>query len=349
MTNRVAKPDSVKTDVMSRVEDTTGGELAKKQERRQAVIHDQAKARTLAKWVSTGGKQMSTSASMRNPPWGKLWQSPTLRRSLIMGWKTLLLTCMLINIVQAADFEKLDEAMHWPFVAELAPIFDFDGDGCLPSAGISRSGQQNPGLKATGSITGECRSPNFLDTSNTLHRYTCTTKSGSTYCGHFYALYFEKDQSTFGGHRHDWEYAAIWTTNGVMTHGSVSAHGELHTKAVSDLPLENGHMKVVYHKDGFSTHALRFAQSNESAENPYGIFVTPTVISWDSLYGDGIDNRIMIDTLNSLNYGSATIPCKDSNFLDNLNRFKPRDYPTFSSMHSVTPSTFMPVLLYLLY
>jgi hypothetical protein len=96
-----------------------------------------------------------------------------------------------------------------------------------------------------------------------------------TYCGHFYALYFEANFSTFGGHRHDWEYAAIWTKNGAITHGSVSVHGDLHTKAASDLPFENGHMKVVYHQDGLGTHAMRFADRNEMAENLYYTFRTP--------------------------------------------------------------------------
>ena len=290
--------------------------------------------------TSTVVKQISSSTSMSNTQWGKLWWLPRLRRLLIMGWSTLLLTFMLINIVQAADFAKLDEAIPWAFVAELAPVFDFDGDGCLPSAGISRSGQRNPGLKPGGNITGECRSPNFLDTSNTLHRYACTSESGSTYCGHFYALYFEKDQVTHFlpiGHRHDWEYAAIWTKNGAITHGSYSAHGELRTTTVSNLPFENGHMKVVYHKDerGGGTHALRFAKIDEKAENPYGRFVTPTLISWDVLYGDGLDNRTMRDKLNSFDYGDAIIPCKDSNFLDKLNRFKPPGYPTFSSIWQI--------------
>ncbi|WP_073584483.1 NPP1 family protein [Vibrio quintilis] len=31
-----------------------------------------------------------------------------------------------------------------------APDFDFDKDGCLPDAGISRGGRQNGGLKPTG-------------------------------------------------------------------------------------------------------------------------------------------------------------------------------------------------------
>jgi hypothetical protein len=347
MANILAKPDSIKIDIMSRVEDTTGGALAKKKERSHAVAQD--KARTLAKGISTVGKQMSSSASMSNTQWGKLWPLPKLQQSVIMGWSTLLLTFMLINIVQAADFAKLDEAIPWAFVAELAPVFDFDGDSCLPSAGISRNGQKNPGLEVDRTSIWECRNGNFLDTSNTLHRYTCTSKSGSTYCSHFYALYFEVDHSTFGGHRHDWEYAAIWTKNGAITHGSVSVHGRLETKAASDLPFENGHMKVVYHQDGLSTHAMRFAGRNEIAENPYGRFVTPTLTSWDSLYGEGIDNKTMIAKLNNFDYGSANVPGKDSDFLDDINRFKPPDYPIFSSLYSFTPSTLMSVLLYLLY
>lgn len=363
MANILAKPDSDKTDIMSRVEDTTGGELAKKNEWNQAVAQEKAKARILAKGVSTVGKQMSSSAFMSNTHLGKLWWLPRLRRSLIIDWSTLLFIFMLINIVQAADFEKLDEAIPWAFVTELAPVFDFDGDGCLPSAGISRNGQQNPGLKIGGSITGECRSPNFLDTSNTLHRYTCASKSGSIYCGHIYALYFEKDQAADAvsnvielgipkkySHTHDWEYVAVWTKNGEIEYGSVSVHGHMHRNAASEIPRDkNGHMKVVYHKHGLRTHVMRFADMDEKASNPYHEFVTPTIISWDILYGDGLDNRAMTDKLNSFNYGGGVIPCKDSNFLDTLNRFKPPPYPIFSSIYSFTPSTLMPILLYLLY
>jgi hypothetical protein len=346
MANILAKPDSIKIDVMSRVEATTGDELAKKKERSPGVAQD--KARSLAKGISTVGKQMPSSASMSNTQWGKLWPLPKLQRSVIMGWSTLLLTFMLINIVQAVDFAKLDEAIPWAFVAELAPVFDFDGDACVPSTGISRTGQQNPGQGAR--CKGATRNY-FLDTSNTLHRYTCTSEGGSTYCVHFYALYFEADFTIYGigSHRHDWEYAAIWTKNDAITHGSASSHGDLITKAASDLPFENGHMKVVYHRDGVRTHAMRFAGRNETAENLYGRFVTPTFISWDSLHGDGIDNKTMIAKLNSFDYGSATIPCKDSNFLDNINGFKPLDYPVFTSIHSFTLSTLMPVLLYTLY
>ena len=254
----------------------------------------------------------------------------------------LLVSFPLINIAQAEDFPKLDEAIPGDFVSRLAPVFDFDTNGCLPSAGISRDGIQNPGLDTGGAIDGNCYGVNpehfFLPTSNTLHRHACTSRNGSTYCGHFYALYFEKDQYFIlgvpAGHRHDWEYAAVWTTDGNITHASYSAHGELNTRALADLPLdEDGHVMFVYHKDGPTipgyTHCLRFAAIGEVAENPHGSFVTPTLISWDNLIGHGICNDEMREKLNSFDYGSATIPLKDSNFWVNLNRFKPSSYPAF--------------------
>ena len=246
-----------------------------------------------------------------------------------------LLISVLTLPTYASDFAKLDEALPSNgIINNLEPVFDFDGDGCLPSAGISRTGEKNAGLKTSGKITGDCRSGNFLLMSNTLHRYACKVSGGDQYCVHFYALYFEKDQlfDWFGGgHRHDWEHAAVWIKNGNVTHGSYSAHGDLFTKSASELPFENGHLKIVYHKDGITTHAFRFAKSNEVAENPYGSFVTPTIISWYELEGDGVTNQEMRNLLNSYDYGSATIPMKDSNFVRNINDYLPSGYPVFTA------------------
>lgn len=237
-------------------------------------------------------------------------------------------------VARADDFARLDEALPSGVnISGSYPVFDFDTDGCLPSAGISRAGVQNGGLSPTGSITGGCRSSTFLQTSNTLYRHACVTSNGSVYCGHFYALYFLKDQISAlgGGHRHDWEYAAIWTTNGVVTHGGYSAHGKLYNEVASSLPTQNGHMKIVYHKDGALTHCIRFAKSGESAENVYGTFVTPAIISWAAVKGDGVTNAQLRADLNAYDYGSAIIPMRDDNFLSNLNTYKPSGYPTFTS------------------
>ena len=252
----------------------------------------------------------------------------TLTSSLFLS------TALVSTTALAHDFNALNQALPVPnTIAGTAPVFDFDGDGCLPSAGISRTGQQNSGLKTTGRLGGDCRDSQFLATSNTLHRYACTSTAQGQFCGHFYALYFKKDQvfDFFGGgHRHDWEYAAVWLKDGMITHGSYSAHGDLYTKPASELPFENGQLKIVYHKDGILTHAFRFAKTNEVAENDYHFFVTPPIISWYEMQGDGLNNAELRDKLNSYDYGSATVPVKDSRFLDNLNRFRPSGYPAFS-------------------
>ena len=263
---------------------------------------------------------------------------------------------MLINIAQAYDFPKLDEAIPEDFVSRLAPLFDFDTNGCLPSAGISREGIQNPGLHPTGALNGNCYGVDpehfFLPTSNTLHRYACITSGGSNYCGHFYSLYFEKDDAAAplyfptAEHRHDWEHVAVWTKDGVITHVGASAHGNCDPVDANSgsVLFEGDHVLIVYHKHGALTHAMRFANSDDvdNPENPHGMFVTPTLISWDNLIGDGICNDEMREKLNSFDYGSATIPLKDSNFWFNLNRFKPLIYPVFyPPFPSVPPLPFL--------
>ncbi|PLK50574.1 NPP1 family protein [Uliginosibacterium sp. TH139] len=245
----------------------------------------------------------------------------------------LLLTLAFTGNAHADLFGKLDQALPAKIsITANHPVFDFDSDGCLPSAGISREGKQNGGLNPSGSLGGGCRATSFLDSSNTLHRYACIASGSDTYCGHFYALYFLKDQiSTLGGgHRHDWEHAAVWTKNGVVTHAGYSAHGKLYNAEIGTLAQQSGHVKIVYHKDGVSTHALRFASSGEAAENSYGSFVAPQIISWYALKGDGVSNATMRANLNSFDYGSASIPLKDSNFLSNLNTYKPASYPSFT-------------------
>lgn len=239
-------------------------------------------------------------------------------RALIIG---SLAICTLQAL--AADFPRLDQALPAGVdIAAIHPVFDFDGDGCLPSAGISRYGEQNGGLNPSGSITGGCRRVDFMNYSNTLHRYACIDSGGSRYCGHFFALYMLKDQISAlgGGHRHDWEHAAVWTRDGVVTHAGYSAHGKLYNAAAASLPMQNSHVKIVYHKDGVATHALRFASAGEAAENPYSQFVLPALTSWHTLRGASLDNAAMRSRLNTFNYGSATIPMKDSNFLVNLNK-----------------------------
>ena len=259
-----------------------------------------------------------------------------------------LLLAMLSAGVSAASFPGLDTAMpdrDSSFPKDslgnlVVPVFDFDADGCLPAAGFSRAGDPNPGLRTTGSIAGGCRNTQFLDYANTVHRHMCTTQQGDEYCVHFYSLYFEKDQLTFFGlgHRHDWEHVALWTKNGVTTHGSYSAHGDLFTRSWQDLPTENTTYagsqatgaKFVYHKDGILTHAMRFAKDNEVAENNYGRFVLPAPVSWYYLSGDNVSNVTFRNLMNNRDFGSATVPMRDDNFVTNANEARPAGYPLFA-------------------
>ncbi|CAG8999419.1 MAG: hypothetical protein CENE_01393 [Candidatus Celerinatantimonas neptuna] len=241
----------------------------------------------------------------------------------------------LSTFVQANNFKRLNQALPKEVkISSITPVFDFDTDGCLPSAAISRTGVQNGGLKPSGGLTAGCRRSDFLNYSNTYHRYACIKSGGNQYCGHFFALYFLKDQILNGiksGHRHDLEQVAIWTKNGQVIYGGYSAHGKMYNKKKSSIPKQNGHLKFVYHKDGVLTHAFRFAKSNEVAENSYGTFVTPVIVSWYTMYGDGVSNQTLRNHLNAYDYGNAIMPIKDSNFLTNLNKFKPSGFPTFTS------------------
>ena len=249
--------------------------------------------------------------------------------------------CLLATSAQATDYSALDEAYtSIPDAAAVnqidaySPAFDFDGDGCLPAAAISRAGIQNGGLSTSGTITGGCRTSNFLDESNTYHRYVIQVEDGVEYSAHAYELYFEKDQATDyfgGGHRHDVETVVIYLTDRIPTHMAVSAHGEYTLKAWSDIDTVGSHPKVVYHKDGVTTHAFRHA-TDSSAENPYGEWVLPNVVSWYEMTGDGVSNAELIAAFNDNSYGSASFKTKDSRFIDTINDSGalPDGYPTFN-------------------
>ncbi|WP_080407835.1 NPP1 family protein [Burkholderia ubonensis] len=242
---------------------------------------------------------------------------------------------LVFNCAYADKFPRLDRALPSNgAINGLEPVFDFDGDGCYPAAGIGRDGRQNPGLKTSGAINGNCHDAGFLNFANTLHRYACLPGSGGTYCAHVYDMYFEKDQavhgSGLGGHRHDWETVAIWTLNRNITHASYSCHGKMYAKPLSELPMQGRSVKFVYHKDGASTHCFRFAKPNEIAENHYRYWVTPDIVTWYELKGDGVINSDMRGSLNTFDYGSASIKVNDREFLRFLNNWKPSGYPQFT-------------------
>ncbi|KXS17158.1 necrosis inducing [Gonapodya prolifera JEL478] len=233
------------------------------------------------------------------------------------------------STARAANFASLDEALNPVHdIASIAPVFDFDGDGCFPGAAISREGAQNPGLDSASWSVEECRRPDFLKYSNTYHRGVCTDANGKMYCAHFYCLYFQKDQALIaGGHRHDVEHVAVWTTDGTVTHVGASAHGKTKNSPIADLDKQDGHVKIVYHQDDGLTNALRFSKKGEKAENPYDTFVTPPIVDWYYMVGDGLSNEDLKAKLNGFDFGSAHFPILDGDFYRNVNEARPEGYP----------------------
>ncbi|GAB3940797.1 NPP1 family protein [Kribbella albertanoniae] len=200
------------------------------------------------------------------------------------------------------------------------PYFDYDTDGCLPVAAIDNSGKLNGGLDDSGPVTGQCRS-NHLGKANTYARSKCN----NGWCAIIYALYFEKDMSCAGctptSHRHDWEGVVMWVPQDMSTPGfvSVSRHGQYETRSWNNVPNKSGlRVRAVYHKDGGSTHIMRFAGAGEQAEAwGNGGWDEPALLSWTNLRTD------LRDKLNSASWGEANFPLKDDRFPTELSRAKP--------------------------
>ena len=234
-----------------------------------------------------------------------------------------------------ADFEKLPEAAS-DEAKQLAVVFDFDTDSCYPSPAVSRTGELNDGLRPTGRITGECRGKEQLDNSNTYYRKASIRKGDVEYAVHMYALYFRKDQwapvtPVPAGHRHDWEFALVWTTNGKLTHASYSAHGKVTTERAGRLHFDEGKrdiVKIVYHKDDVRTHAFRFAKENEEAENHLRRWITPTLVDWHAMKSDSVSNEELRKKFNEHDFGEANCSFNDNNFPNEIAKNPPEGYPS---------------------
>ncbi len=260
------------------------------------------------------------------------------------------------NPSKAACLTPLPESQNNPSSMQYWAIrFDYDKDGCLPSAGISNTGAINKGTKASGALNGQCAYSDQMSYANTYYRGFCIDYDGVTnkYCGHIYAQYFVKDQTIGGvndafGHRHDWEFGISWnmrTDAGSLelTHASYSAHGGIKTKGVEDIYHQkdadgSDHPYLVYHKDGGGTHAMRFAkfkcddQNNvctpEAPENPTGQWVTPTLVNWYTMAGAGeATNQYLKGQLDNADYGKANMPINENHFINNLVEGLPNSYP----------------------
>lgn len=209
-----------------------------------------------------------------------------------------------------ANAEALDSTFQ--------PAYDYDTDGCYATAAIGPDGTVNGGLNPSGAVNGQCHDASDLDSVNTYSRSKCN----NGWCAIVYGSYFEKDQalagSGLGGHRHDWEHVVVWVQNNEAQYVSTSNHGSFTVHNRSAIRWDGTHAKVVYHKDGISTHCFRAATAgDEPPENHKGTWQRPPLVGWNG-YPAGLRS-----TLTSYNFGSATLGIKDSTFNSHLSSAKP--------------------------
>jgi hypothetical protein len=211
------------------------------------------------------------------------------------------------------------------YESSFSPAYDYDGDGCYAVAAITPDGTLNPGLNPTGDVNGNCHDQIDLDRTQTYARSKCN----NGWCAIIYASYFEKDQalpgSSLGGHRHDWEHVISWVNqaSNQVEYVTTTQHASQVTYTRSQVIFEGTHPKVVYAKDGLSTHFFRLANTNdEPPENFYHDWRYPPLVDWN-----GWPSTTLRDELMNADFGEATIKIKDGSFESLLSASLPAGIP----------------------
>jgi hypothetical protein len=240
-----------------------------------------------------------------------------LRSAVVAGSALALLAATAVPALAAppAELPGNAEAIE----SKWQPAYDYDTDGCYPTPAIGPTGTVNGGLKPTGSLSGDCHDNYDLDNTNGYSRYKCN----NGWCAIAYGLYFEKDQAlantSIGGHRHDWEHVVVWVQDDVAKYVATSAHGDFDIHAASSVRWTGNHPKIVYHKDGASTHAFRLAGTgDEPPENGYATWQYPSLVGWN-----GFPSTSIRTTLSNYDFGSANFGLKDANFVGLLTNALP--------------------------
>jgi hypothetical protein len=84
----------------------------------------------------------------------------------------------------------------------------------------------------------------------------------------------------------------------------------------------------LYHKDGGSTHAMRFAKWGEVPEAwPDQGWDHPALVSWGSYPKSNDPSKDLQDIMNGSSWGNANFPLQDGKFDDTLNRAEPTGIP----------------------
>ncbi|KAI9155490.1 NLP effector protein 9 [Paramyrothecium foliicola] len=200
------------------------------------------------------------------------------------------------------------------------PVLDYDTDGCYNVPAVDANGYVAEGRDHNegGGPASNCRDASDLDNQNVYVRTRCN----SGWCAYMYEHYFEKDVGfqllwkNFG-HRHDWENIVVIVRDGEErpAYIAASAHGSYETKPGRDVRFDGTHAKIVYHKDGASTHAFRFAnEGDDRIENHKGHWIRGALIDWNSFPSREVRDKMV----NSFNSGGIKIKLADSEFAPNL-------------------------------
>jgi hypothetical protein len=195
------------------------------------------------------------------------------------------------------------------------PSLDFDRDGCYNTPAIDANGKVAEGLDHhyTGGSSG-CRDLSDLNNNNVYSRQRCN----NGWCAYVYDYYFEKDVAVqhvidAGGHRHDWEHIVVFVQDDTPKMVAASRHGDYTTKNV-------------YHKEGGTTHAFRFANAkDDKIENHKGVWFRGALVSWNGFPGN--TRGILVNH----DFGKASMAIKDSSFKSNIDKARNKGAPGFDS------------------
>ena len=95
-----------------------------------------------------------------------------------------------------------------------------------------------------------------------------------------------------------------------MEYVTTTQHGSRRTYPRSQVRFDGTHPKVVYHKDGWSTHFFRLANSgDEPPENHYRDWRYPPLVDWADLDGALLIRNDCFDGVTIVD-GRITLPAR---------------------------------------
>ncbi|KAE9974365.1 hypothetical protein EG327_008796 [Venturia inaequalis] len=174
-------------------------------------------------------------------------------------------------------------------------------NGCVPFPGVDASGNTNGGLAPSGSSNGGC-------SSSTGQIYVRGATSGSYY-GLMYSWYMPKDEPSDGlGHRHEWEGVIIWLSSATSTTAAnivavcPSAHGAWDCTTTGFTLSGTG--PLIKYQSIWPVNHQMFQTTTKGGKQP--------LVAWESM------STAVRSALESADFGSATVPFKESTFAENL-------------------------------